>query len=351
MYANSSPIDHTPSPSDAYDPPTHDGPFPTRLYDSLTLPPSLLHTPSGPSKISNSPLEIDVPVSAILNRLELKPREIHRGFEEGEEGGRLVTSVKELWEDENRRRGGRGEGELRDTGEKEEERGIPIWQSEPALREKLKLRLEEDLKQYASTRGGIGGPKKETFVRSGGWRGEIKSSFENTDAVFVERMERDEREGYLFGVWAVKGIRVGVKKEELELDEGGWLRVSQSAGEEEEEEEKEEGWREQVGEEEEEEEEKEKEDEEEGVKEEEEASTTIGDDEPPSKKVKRHPSLVPFLSFVITKPSPNASNKTVRTLPQRHPPHPLPLHHPLKNPPLTKRELKTPSQVPLNPPE
>jgi DNA polymerase zeta len=74
----------------------------------MIYPPAL-----SPPKDTFSPLEIDVLPHQILNRLRLKPRQLHHDFVELlrqplDPNEKLVPAVAELWEDERRRRAAKG---------------------------------------------------------------------------------------------------------------------------------------------------------------------------------------------------------------------------------------------------
>ncbi|BGP12586.1 DNA polymerase zeta [Rhodosporidiobolus nylandii] len=239
-------LNHVATPSDEYLPPSCDGPFATRLYTSHTVPPSRLH-PSpddgGPIKVSHEPLELDLPVSAILNRRRLASRELHHDFVEYLQPdlvppGRKVASVKELWVDESRRRAARGDSgpfEQKDTAPREHDSrpsGAPSFRVEPGQRAKLARRLEKDLLAFQESMGARGGAKPDfaTYVdaqekmagRKSGWLDMIKTAFEQVDSIYVERFEEDERTSYPFGAWAVKGIGLKISKEQEEA----WRRTS-----------------------------------------------------------------------------------------------------------------------------
>ncbi|WVR05162.1 hypothetical protein IAU60_002174 [Kwoniella sp. DSM 27419] len=86
----------------------------TGIFNSLTTPDSMLYDPAfSPPKDTFTPLEIDVLPHHILNRLRLKPRDLHQDFVELlyrplDPNEKLVPAVAELWEDERRRRAQRG---------------------------------------------------------------------------------------------------------------------------------------------------------------------------------------------------------------------------------------------------
>ncbi|KAK4700567.1 hypothetical protein P7C70_g5677, partial [Phenoliferia sp. Uapishka_3] len=233
--------DHISLPSDTYAPPSHIlGPFTSRLYDSLTVPPNLLHPTSGaaPPKNSHCPLEIDLHVGSILNRLVTPERTLHHDFHSpvdnpnifvGGEKVKLVDSVRELWEDERKRREARGEKGPTDSQQDDEDKrdwdtrdpAVSIWQSEDDLRDRLATIADSDLNAWRSKHAGLnteGKPRKEPELEKWveeemrgrgvkkGWLAMIKTTYEQVDAVFHERWEKDEREEYVFAAWAIKGL-------------------------------------------------------------------------------------------------------------------------------------------------
>lgn len=238
-------------------PPTSTGPYAHRVYVDLTVPPSRLHpafSDGGPEKVSHSPLELDLPASAILNRHGLVPRNIHHDFieklhPEVVEKGKLVRSVKELWDDERRRRTARGESgpyDLRDDAPREFDDRDPsdtIWRTEPTLRAKIEERAKEDLKNYRTKMGpkGKGEPEFETYVdekekmegKKTSWMDMVRTTFDQVDAIYISRFEEDEDNAYPFGAWAVGGVGLGITAEqerewEREVDVGR-LASSQAA--------------------------------------------------------------------------------------------------------------------------
>lgn len=83
-------------------------------FDSLSVPADMIY-PSGlsPPKDTFAPLEIDVLPHHILNRARLRPRSLHQDFVELlqkplDPDEKLVPAVKELWDDERRRRAAKG---------------------------------------------------------------------------------------------------------------------------------------------------------------------------------------------------------------------------------------------------
>ncbi|GAA5949875.1 hypothetical protein JCM3765_007720 [Sporobolomyces pararoseus] len=215
--------------------PSCQGPYAHRTYVDLTVPPSRLHPPGGPDKVSYSALELDLPSSAILNRESNPPRKIHHDFIEKlfpelVEKGKLVRSVKELWDDERRRRAGKGESgpyDLRDDAPRDfdlKDPKDPNWKIEQKLREKVEEKAKKDLENYREKFGvrGHSFPDFESYVeemekkagRRTHWMERIKTTFEQVDAIYIRRFEQDEMETYEFGAWAVKGIGTGTREEE-----------------------------------------------------------------------------------------------------------------------------------------
>ncbi|GAA6018210.1 hypothetical protein JCM11491_005634 [Sporobolomyces phaffii] len=226
-----------PNESDALytPPPTCLGPYAHRTYVDLTVPASRIHPPAGPNKASYSALEIDLPASAILNRASNPARLLHHDFVEklcpdSVERGKLVRSVKELWDDERRRRAARGDSgpydETDDAPRAFDSRDArdPIWRTEAKLRHKIDDRAQDDLKKYRDKVGprGNGTPEFATYVadqeRIQGKRNfsidRVKTTFEQVDAIYVSRFEQDERDAYEFGAWAVKGIGTATSREQ-----------------------------------------------------------------------------------------------------------------------------------------
>ncbi|BGP44636.1 DNA polymerase zeta [Rhodotorula kratochvilovae] len=238
--------EHVDTPSDEYNPPSCDGPYAFRTYTTRTVPSSRMH-PSvdagGPSKISYEALELDLPFTAILNRRRLTPRSLHHDFierlhPETVERGKLVRSLKEVWEDERQRRSARGEPGPADTADTAPRKWDtrdplqPVWRREPEFREKVARKVEEDLRRWREKVGPRGRAQpdfatyvddKERYVEGSktGWMDAVRTTFEQVDAVSVERFEGDERDKYPFGVWAVKGIGLSISKR----DEDAWIRA------------------------------------------------------------------------------------------------------------------------------
>ncbi|BGP59076.1 hypothetical protein NBRC10512_007351 [Rhodotorula toruloides] len=241
--------DHQPTPSDEYNPPSCSGPYAFRTYTTRTVPPSRMH-PSpdagGPVKVSYCALELDLPISAILNRRRLTPRNLHHDFiellyPERVERGKNVRSVRELWEDEQRRRAAKGESgpfDIVDNVPRAFDKRSPtdpIWRREPEFRRKVAARVEEDLRAFREKVGpkGRGAPEFETYVEdkeklveksSSWWMERIRTTFEQVDAVYIERFLEDEEKNYPFGAWAVRGFGLNV----TEAQEAAWLHAGRT---------------------------------------------------------------------------------------------------------------------------
>lgn len=104
-----------------------DTPQHLRIWNKATIPSHLLypaHTQPAPS--SRSTLELDIHVSAILNRLHVPNRPLHHDFTELRWGlpnsGKLVGSLEELWEDERRRRREAGKNTQLEPKQSQEDR-------------------------------------------------------------------------------------------------------------------------------------------------------------------------------------------------------------------------------------
>nr|XP_019042303.1 DNA polymerase zeta subunit [Kwoniella bestiolae CBS 10118]OCF21233.1 DNA polymerase zeta subunit [Kwoniella bestiolae CBS 10118] len=99
---------------DPYDSPPSPSHGPPELFDTLSVPESMLYDPGlSPAKDTFTPLEIDILPHHILNRNRLKPRNLHHDFIELlhqplDPNEKLVPAVAELWEDERRRRSLKG---------------------------------------------------------------------------------------------------------------------------------------------------------------------------------------------------------------------------------------------------
>lgn len=182
-----------------------------------------------------------MPAQSIMNRRKIEQRSLHHDFLErlhpSQSSGeaKLVQALRELWDDEHRRRRGQGRpppptapkgmyGPPREHDHygKEEKR----WRETADLEPKLDERAEESLKDL---RAAMGLPKKDaTFdswvgdyylmrAREVGytdartykyWLSQIRTAFEQTDAIFDDRLIEDEESEYPFGAWAVRGVGI-----------------------------------------------------------------------------------------------------------------------------------------------
>jgi hypothetical protein len=198
------------------------------------VPPSLRHRcHDAPDKISYCPLELDLPIDAILNRRSVSPRNIHHDFVELLDPDsiikdKLVMSVRELWHDERKRREARGEEgptEVTDSSQRQwdaRDPSEPVWRVEDELREKVDALAKDDLAKFRSRMGFASKlPEFDKYVEDNsksdgvelGYLARIKTTFEQVEALFPARMEEDERRMNEYGAWAVKGIGVDVAGE------------------------------------------------------------------------------------------------------------------------------------------
>jgi len=216
------------------------GPFASRIYNSETVPSTHRYTDELP-KSSTCTLELDMPVQSILNRSKIEQRPLHHEFIErlhpsqtpGE--AKLVHALRELWDDEHRRRKAQGRpppltapkgmyGPERDHDKYSPE--DKHWRETELLEPKLDERAAESLAHF---RRAMGLPAKEAtydswvgdyysmrareagYTDSSGykyWLSQIRTAFEQTDAIFDQRLVLDEQEAYPFGAWAVRGVGI-----------------------------------------------------------------------------------------------------------------------------------------------
>ena len=222
-----------------------------RLYTRSNIPSSMLYASSdlSPIRVSHSALEFDIHVSWIQNRHLIKERNLHSDFTEFlkhpiSDDFKFVHSVRELWEDERRRRKMKGvEGPIEisensaeellagfTAGPKGENTGAgdissdldarlycigtqPPWQRFNENKARFQDLVEKDRLAYASLHPHDPIPRFETFVRKekkGGWMEKIQTSFQSVEALFEETLEMDEQTNNPFGAWAVRGIGVSM---------------------------------------------------------------------------------------------------------------------------------------------
>ncbi|KAM0793277.1 hypothetical protein ACM66B_000738 [Microbotryomycetes sp. NB124-2] len=225
----------TPLPDDApgssqYLNPSISGPFGTRIYTNKSVPAALRHQPD---KSSHCPIEIDLPLSAIINRRRLQPRNIHHDFvellqPETVEVDKLVKSLKELWDDEQRRRVARGEqgpNDVKDTEPREWDNrpeDEPHWQLEADLRRKAYALAAKSKSQFHAAIKSQKDPNFVDYVEKiqraegiqTGFLNRLRTSFDSYDTLFHSRMTHDERTQYEYGAWAVRGIGIMMVKDE-----------------------------------------------------------------------------------------------------------------------------------------
>lgn len=212
-----------------------------KRYNRATIPPSMLYSrvEDSPSRVAHSELEFDIHVSWILNRHLVKERNIHADFTEFlqhpiPDDFKFVHSVRELWEDEKRRRqikGLEGPFEVSEnsaeellgglsggtrSGQDDRMYGIgtqPPWMAHNQNVERFHQLVERDKAEYAARHPAHPVPDFETFVKGekkGGWMEKIRTTFKSVEALFEETMEKDEAECNPFGAWGVRGIGVSV---------------------------------------------------------------------------------------------------------------------------------------------
>lgn len=236
-FSSSLSIEEAPTSSLYFGTPSCTGPYGTRVYTAETVPAEQQHDSStGPPKATYCALELDLPISSILNRRKQQPRDIHHDFVEWlqpdsiESGGKLVKSLKELWDDETRRRNARGEPGPPDVDgsaihpdepprewDSRDERA-PFWAAEPALRKKVTQRADASLREFWTKQGHA--PAFDTFVgdvakmdgTQRGFLARLRTSFESTEGLFARTMEQDEASQYEYGAWAVRGIGLDVAR-------------------------------------------------------------------------------------------------------------------------------------------
>ncbi|KAK4058006.1 DNA polymerase zeta [Microbotryomycetes sp. JL221] len=226
--------------------PSITGPFGTRIYTEDSVPTELCHPAYGPDKSSHCPIEIDLHASAIVNRRRLHPRNIHHDFvellkPETVEVDKLVKSLKELWDDEQRRRAARGDPGPHDIIDNEprewdkRELNEPHWELEAMLRAKVEALASKSKIEFHTKVRARQDPAFETYVDNIqraqgveiGYLHQLRTSFESYDALFPSRMAHDERTANPYGVWAVRGIGIDTRGN-VDRSESGKVRRSAS---------------------------------------------------------------------------------------------------------------------------
>ncbi|KAI7963511.1 hypothetical protein MJO29_003938 [Puccinia striiformis f. sp. tritici] len=177
------------------------------------------------TKSSYCPIELDCTVADIINRHWVKERQLHQDFVEFLEhpvsdNKKLVQSVKELWEDERRRRQKRGQTgpeEVRETGpasQRDYSRGDqPQWFMEPTFRKQIEEIIRQK-QQNVTEQNKPDQAERETafehFIKPESSLSKfIPTTFQAVDAIHVKKWLKDEREENPYGVWAMKGIGTG----------------------------------------------------------------------------------------------------------------------------------------------
>ncbi|CDZ96255.1 DNA polymerase zeta, catalytic subunit [Phaffia rhodozyma] len=134
--------------------------LPSRLrkWSTKTTSGRYLHPHLSPARSTRTTLELDIHVSSILNRLALKPRDLHHDFIELRHGlaseRKLLNSLEELWEDERKRRREAGNvgtkgmqglsyGEREGVANKIPGKGMG-WNSEERWWSEVRLRIQQD---------------------------------------------------------------------------------------------------------------------------------------------------------------------------------------------------------------
>ncbi|KAG0150212.1 hypothetical protein CROQUDRAFT_38756 [Cronartium quercuum f. sp. fusiforme G11] len=180
-----------------------------QLYSVKNVPKSMLGPPSL-TKSSYCTLELDCHVSDIMNRKIVGERALHDGFHELlqnpiDTDEKLVHSVKELWEDERRRRqarGATGPQEVRESSQRDYGQGDqPEWAMEPDLRQQIKGLIEQDLRKRKGKLTFESFVKPETELSK-----LIPTTFRAVDAIHPANWIRDEAAENPYGVWAINGI-------------------------------------------------------------------------------------------------------------------------------------------------
>ncbi|WAR54147.1 hypothetical protein PtB15_3B659 [Puccinia triticina] len=191
------------------------------IYLASNVPASQM-APMDLIKSSYCPIELDCTVADIMNRHWVKERQLHQDFVEFlkhpiPDDEKLVQSVKELWEDERKRRQKRGQTgpeEVRETGpatQRDYPRGEqPQWFMEPSFRSQIEelirnkhqnpaeqdtLDLETAFKQFV---------KPESKLSQ-----LIPTTFQAVDAIHISKWIKDEQEENPYGIWAIHGIGTG----------------------------------------------------------------------------------------------------------------------------------------------
>lgn len=216
-----------------------------KLYTRSSIPASMLYADAdaSPPRVAHSALEFDIHVSWILNRHRIKERNLHADFTEYlnkpiPDDFKFVHSVRELWEDEKRRRKAKGLAGPMEVSENSAEEllgglsagprsidadvrmfGIgtqPPWKTYSESQALFDELVAKDQRAYAEKNTAKPHPDYLTFARKekkGGYMEKIRTSFQSVEALFEETMLKDEAEGNPFGAWAVRGMGVAVHQD------------------------------------------------------------------------------------------------------------------------------------------
>jgi DNA polymerase zeta len=177
------------------------------------------------AKSSYCPIELDCTVADIMNRHWVKERQLHHDFVELlrppiPEDEKLVQSVKELWEDERKRRQKRGQTgpeEVRETGpssQRDYPRGEqPQWFMEPNFRTQIEELIRKKHQNLADQQDNVDPAEPEVafkhFVKpESNLSRLIPTTFQAVDAIHVNKWIKDEQEDNPYGVWAIHGIGI-----------------------------------------------------------------------------------------------------------------------------------------------
>lgn len=212
-----------------------------KRYTRSKIPQSMLYSNANesPPRVAHSELEFDIHVSWVLNRHLVQERNLHADFTEFlshpiPDDFKFVHSVRELWEDERRRRqmkGLEGPFEISENSAEELLGGLsagkrssnndrmygigtqPPWMAHNQNLEHFQNLIDKDRAAYTSNHASDPDPKFEAFVKGekkGGWMERIRTTFQSVEALFEETMDKDEQESNPFGAWGVRGVGVTV---------------------------------------------------------------------------------------------------------------------------------------------
>lgn len=142
---------------------------------------------------------------------------------------KLVHSVKELWEDERRRRQARGmpgPHPVRESGSSSQRvysKGEqPEWAMESDFRQQIATLVEQDSRKgNQRVTGGVNRlePRFESFVKPENNLSKlIPTAFQAVEAIHISRWIRDEADENPFGVWAIHGIGIARPPDQAIVD-------------------------------------------------------------------------------------------------------------------------------------